>query len=783
MKNIAKFSILALAVATVACADLENPVGPEAPCGDNTLVFTANVPTKTVIADDDRTVSWAAGDEVKFVWADGETVASASNAGSSTTFSITGVPAEVTEIYAVYPSSVCAGFADGEVTIEFGNALEGGEFSKADVCVAKAVKTDDVWNTTLNFKNAACLLKVGVSGEQTTRVQVMAVGEEAIAGNMPVSIDEDGNLVFGETTSGMTTVNMAIDQPGNYYIPVLPNVQLADGFRVNCFEGETSLTPFYYNGAFTTQAGQIIKLSQIESRLGQYYVTPDGAGTKTGQSWTNAMDVDKFKSFVTNQDNHFLLKGATFHFSADEFSFGDDYLIPSFPDHGTVAFTLEGTVSEEKITTFKGRTNTSESNKAGVLWPQANTDLTVRNVNFTGTDGTSNSGAIRINTSSAKLTLEGCRFTENKTAGQGAAIAAFNGKINLKDCDFIDNTALCGAGIFVNGPVVIDVNGGTFEGNSATGSDDTQSAGAVFYASGDATLSFTGVEFLRNYNNVGTNQKAGGILRLQTTTGKAYFNDCLFDANYSYRSTSVNSACAAIINDRIASKYYFNACEFVNNASGTYAGTGAKYGMVIATYNASTFAFNNCYIHDNYGGRNTDPIDWIYIDNASANLIISNTTVIGDPSRKTGPTAGATKKNGNGVIYLSKAGNYYFYNNILCSPSDGASVNSAVATNINSLYNKTSKANSNTTWVTDTGSGHDYYAKTTSFGGLQGYLWDGSMTGTNSTVLAPTSEINNAIQVANADFYNWLNEIGALGKDINGNSRGATSWPGCYQAN
>jgi len=783
MKNIAKFSILALAAAVVACADMETPVGPETPNGDNALVFTANVPTRTVIADDDRTVSWVAGDEVKFVWADGETVATASKAGSSTTFSIAGVPAEATEIYAVYPSSVCTGLSDNGVTLEFGNSLTGGAFSKADVCVAKAVKTDDVWNTTLNFKNIACLLKVGVSSTQTNRVQVMAVGEESIAGNMSVSIDDDSNLVFGEITSGKTAVNMEVDQPGDYYIPVLPNVTLSDGFRVNCFEGETSLTPFYYNGAFTTQAGQIIKLSEIESRLGQYFVTPDGAGTKTGQSWTNAMDVEKFKAFVTNQDNYHLLRGATFHFSADDFSFGDDYLIPSFPDHGTVAFTLEGTVSEDKITTFKGRTNTSESNKAGVLWPQANTDLTVRNVNFTGTDGTSNSGAIRINTSSAKLTLEGCRFTENKTAGQGAAIVAFNGEIDIKDCDFISNTAKCGACLYVEGPTSVDVVGGTFEGNSATGTTDDQSAGAVFYAKDYAVLSFTGVEFLRNYNNVGTNDKAGGILRLQTTTGKAYFNDCLFDANYSYRSSSVNSACAAIINARIASKYYFNACEFVNNASGTYAGTGAKYGMVIATYYAATFAFNNCYIHDNYGGRNTDPIDWIYIDNAGANLIISNTTVIGDPSRKTSATAGATKKNGNGVIYLAKAGKYYFYNNILCSPNDGASVNSAVATNINSLYNKTSKANSNTTWVTDTGSGHDYYAKTTSFGGLQGYLWDGSMTGTNSTVLAPTSEINNAIQVADADFYNWLTEIGALGKDINGNDRGTTSWPGCYQAN
>jgi hypothetical protein len=57
------------------------------------------------------------------------------------------------------------------------------------------------------------------------------------------------------------------------------------------------------------------------------------------------------------------------------------------------------------------------------------------------------------------------------------------------------------------------------------------------------------------------------------------------------------------------------------------------------------------------------------------------------------------------------------------------------------------------------------------------------MTGTNSDVLAPTADINSALQSADADFYAWLNEIGALGKDIKGKSRGTTSSPGCYQAN
>ncbi len=32
-------------------------------------------------------------------------------------------------------------------------------------------------------------------------------------------------------------------------------------------------------------------------------------------------------------------------------------------------------------------------------------------------------------------------------------------------------------------------------------------------------------------------------------------------------------------------------------------------------------------------------------------------------------------------------------------------------------------------------------------------------------------------------FYQWLTEIGAVGKDAAGTERGAAWWPGAYQAN
>ena len=105
-----------------------------------------------------------------------------------------------------------------------------------------------------------------------------------------------------------------------------------------------------------------------------------------------------------------------------------------------------------------------------------------------------------------------------------------------------------------------------------------------------------------------------------------------------------------------------------------------------------------------------------------------------------------------------------------------------VVNEIHSLYNKTSKgADSDTAWSDDTGSGHDYYGSDSCFSSLDGYMWTGTLNGTNSDKFAPTATINSAIQDVDADFYTWLESIDALGKDIEGNQRGATSWPGCYQ--
>jgi len=895
-----------MAILSVACQK-ENFEEQPTPADSNVVVFTANVPTKTAIDANDEVVTWVAGDEVKFVWEGGSTTATASASGASTTFSVE-VGEGITELYAVYPASAGGAYDSGKVNVHFNGSRTDGNFDANDICVAKAVKTGDVWSTTLAFKNVACLLKIGVTGSDITKIQVVGgrKPEEAqsISGYLPVSFDGSGDPVFGTATSTGTSVSLTISGPGDYYIPVLPDVVLSDGFRIGYFKGEDQLTPFFYAGSFTTERGKIIKLTNLDDKAGQYYVTPSGAGSKAGQSWSNAMGVTEFKAFVTDQDNHFLLKGSTFHFSADEFSFGDDYLVLNYPDHGNVAFTLEGTGnSESSMTTFVGRTATSGTT-AGVLWPQSNSYITVRNVKFTSTNGASNASAIRLNNGARELNLDHCIFDGNQTSGNGSGISLFNsatvnisncvfknatgaggiihvnnasanvnivdseasnitknaiyaqsfntfnctrvtfsdnddsgeygaaayitgaGTITFNDCDFIRNhSSVQGGAICINGTdvtttftdcefidnssdkmggaVIIEsandnttFTGGKFQGNYASGADNTKAAGAAIYSKG--SFSCTDVLFKENHNYVGTNEQSGGIIRIQQSEKVGRFNNCVFDGNYTNRENSKNPPCAAIVNCRVGDvSYYFNACEFKENTSGTGNSAGIYGGLrgtVFATLAGSTFAFNNCSFHDNYGGRNTDDITWIGMDNASSTLILANTTIVGDNTKPDG-----TVKNNWGVIKFQNTGNFYLINTILCSlQTNGNSfwVNGDISVDggdtiasggtklpVYCWYSKISKEGDNrTNWTVDTGSGHDYYATSASFGGWSApYTWNGTLTGTNSSMKAATADVNTEIQNADADFYSWLNSIGALGKDINGNNRGATSWPGCYQ--
>ena len=905
MKSFVKFTALALVLTMAACTRVDEwdntpyqpePVIPE-PEAPGMIEFTANVATKTALDEATGTVTWVLGDEVLFVWEGGSSVAAAKKSGEETKFKVQ-IPEGIDKLYVVYPATQEAIVANGQMVLGFAKELEGTGFDGADVSVSSSVMTDGEWNTTLNFKKVASLVKVGVVDELVTSLQVSVPGAK-IAGKLPVSLDNNADLVFGTPTETESTITMAVPAAGVYWVPMLPGVDLTQGMTVTLHKSDVLSDTLKSDSEITSlDRGDIISFSQPEVFTGKFYVSPAGAGSKTGLSVLNPMDAATFAAMVTDPSRIAEFNGKVFSFSANTFSFGDDYITFDYPDYeGTVEIILEGTVSGNAQTVFNGRSNTSESNKAGVFWPRHNASLTVKNVKFTKTDGKSNASVIRVNSGAVAVTLENCTFDNNKTAGSGAALVVYTGTaVNMKDCTFTNNTGDGNAIVvesdaatvkmencFVKGctknviwikkaksfeildseftgntvSVIYSQNVGTFNaertiwknnhakddsgtaafmegagqytfkdcqfiGNNAdwrggalcaSGSESTLSVkiedclfdsnstdavdatsdtkyygGSAIQITAPVTVDINNAQFLNNYSNLATLTAPGGAIFAYADGAVVRCNNCLFDGNYCYRSKSDNSPCGAIAVVRKKAKLYFNGCEFKENATGTYEGTGARYGMLMSMHAGGTIAMNNCYLHDNYGGRNADGLDWIFYDNAEASLIISNTTIIGDPMRKVSaesdpvvPSAdGSTPK--KGVIHLRQDANYHFLNNIMCSPTDGKAIYFETSISVEgAMYNKTSPVNENANWGTDTGSGHDYYGTASYFAGLNGYMWDGTMTGTNSNVFAPTADVNAAIQTADADFHSWLQNVGALGTDINGNSRGTTSWPGCYQ--
>ena len=624
--------MIVLALVSLACTKEKTDEIP-VPGSPNVVVFTANVPTRTSIDANDQVVSWAAGDEVKFVWAGGSTTATAASSGSSTTFTVE-VGADATEIYAVYPATAGGSYDNGNVNVHFNGSHTDGSFAANDICVAKAVKTGDTWGTTLAFKNAACLIKVGVTSSTITKIQVYAEAEKIISGYIPINID--GNTVSYGTVSDegkSDHVTMSVSAPGNYYIPVLPGVTLDNGFQVKLFEGDDQITPFFYNGSFTTERGKVIKLNDIESHAGQYYVTPSGAGTKSGQSWSNAMDAATFKAFIETTENYFILRGATIHLSAESFTFGD-YLQPDFSGHSETAFTIEGTRSGSDITTFIG----GSGQTAGMLWPKTSCNVTVKNVKFTGTDGDSNRGAIRVNTSSAKLTLENCVFDNNATAGNGGAVCLYKGLTNINDCEFTSNSGGLGAALYVEGATTLNVSGSTFTTNTASNTSDDYGGGAIYIKSQGATVAIDGCTFT---GNKATN-KCGGAICVKGGDGETALtlNECTFTNNYAkgwggailfkVAGTMDVTDCAfngnyaggdsGAINPDIATCTFTRVTFTGNHADGDWggvmwAGNGAmtfndcvfdgnytiKGGGVIYSYDNGSMDFNNCRFKGNYG--------------------------------------------------------------------------------------------------------------------------------------------------------------------------------------
>lgn len=293
-----------------------------------------------------------------------------------------------------------------------------------------------------------------------------------------------------------------------------------------------------------------------------------------------------------------------------------------------------GTLNVEN-TTFIGNTATPSSGYAptyggGAIWSTLNTNLTVKNSTFIGNTAIGSGGgaivtesnALILNTTFANnyagygggaifagiqsnLTVKNSNFTSNSAGGYGGG-AIYNdilSTLNVENSTFTNNNANIGGAIANQGNLT--VNNCTFIGNIATGNwpngyggalanygilnvidstfrDNTanQFGGAIYNYYG-CNLTITNCTFTGNT----ANQEGGAIYSVGTVTV----------TNSKFMGNNANWA-GGVINNGNNCICAFSGCTFTDNSCGNVGGVISTGG--IATVTNSTFTGNNAH----YGG-------------------------------------------------------------------------------------------------------------------------------------------------------------------------------------
>lgn len=206
-------------------------------------------------------------------------------------------------------------------------------------------------------------------------------------------------------------------------------------------------------------ASAVLATASISAYADTFYVSPEGAGEKTGADEANAMDIaalrDHAKALTQDQNNTYIFAGGT-------------YSIETCITFATkTAPTLVGNTNGER-TVFDATAQNAETPAsnytAGIIYVQAATKdqsaaetkerpVKISNIDFCNlTNSTSKNGAtgngnkilsaIAIE-NSGYVEIEGCTFKNNKitTTQGGPAICSYRSTMYVRNCTFEGNTA------------------------------------------------------------------------------------------------------------------------------------------------------------------------------------------------------------------------------------------------------------------------------------------------------------------------------------------------------
>ena len=605
MKKICFLSLLSLLFVTMPSCSDELDGGKENPgaAGGRTL-FTATVEALQSEADTEtQNDFWATGDKLKVVLNDNSAISANLIAGQGTeSGSFMGtLPEGKTATYAVYPESAFDS-ADGEGLNLNVPAAQSGYL--ADCKAAAGVV--GVGNKAA-LKNLTAVLPVNIlAGAEVCKVELTSVDGSALAGVVPVTFSDEG-LVMGEVQSPSSSVSVEVYGAGTYNFAVLPGTH-AQGLKVSWYLSENPSAPAGEKvlDATTFAANTLYEAVEIKTVDKSFYVTVDGAGTKDGKSWANAMSAAAFADMLkaavyvepetpeeseptdpalaeettdSTEPSVAAFNGATFHFASGTYNFGET-LDLTYNEVVTLEF-LGGydangnRNAENNVTAFTGNKEHQIFNFGSEM--QCKFD----GINFVEGYASSRGGVLSIGTGSLEFT--NCNFSDNEAGENGGAIYfKSGGQLTFDDCDFTNNKVptdenlgglggaiYCGSG---TSALVITVDRGTISGNEA------YRGGFIVSYNADAT--FNNVTFTGN-------EVTGGGGAIYTNSSPEFtLNDCTFTENKALFGGAVNASGTLNV----------NGCRFEDNYASGNAGAismGAKGGLKINPLNDEPTLFKD----------------------------------------------------------------------------------------------------------------------------------------------------------------------------------------------
>lgn len=258
-------------VAAVSCASVEEILPSERQLllggqGDNAPVtFTASIgiSSKTSI-DEDRRVSWAAGDKITVFDAQGASEEfTVEDSCESFSFTSTGILGDG-------PYYAVAGYGSEELSFDKDSRRIGiarpsasadGTFGSADLV---ASTTD---GTSFTFHHVFALLKMSIEAEDITSLTFSATGVAA-SGNTLIGFDADGDIDAEYNDGADEVAIQSISGPGTYYIAVNPGTY-DEGFTIYMMQG-TTLMKVESDKSFTASVSSVVNFGTLDGGTPAY---------------------------------------------------------------------------------------------------------------------------------------------------------------------------------------------------------------------------------------------------------------------------------------------------------------------------------------------------------------------------------------------------------------------------------------------------------------------------------------------------------------------------------